>query len=175
VDVGCGNYTYQANREALFSPSSSTLLPSTTSTTTATISTIEQSSTATSFSATTSPSSAREPEPTQTNAYYGVHNLQCNKEEDYPGHASVQEEALTFEINKACSDMSKKGWHMTPKDSPIEWEYKDYVGVKHRFTWSWKKDCTAKNEDVDLGNPLNEDDGVERCVFIFGEAWSKCE
>ena len=110
-----------------------------------------------------------------TNAYFGVHNLQCNKEEDYPGHASVQEEALTFEINNACRDINKKGWHMSPNDDPIEWEYKDYVGVKHRFTWSWKKDCTAENEDVNLGNPLDEDDGVERCVFIFGDTWTRCK
>ncbi|KAJ4141793.1 hypothetical protein NW768_001011 [Fusarium equiseti] len=174
LDVGCGNYTYQANQEALFDSSSSTLQPSTTSTTTASTTSTEPSSTTTPFSTITSASSTRDAEPTQPNAYFGVHNLQCNKEENYPGHASVQEEALTFEINKACDDMNKKGWHMTPKDDPIEWEYKDYVGVKHRFTWSWKKDCTAENKDVNLGNPLNEDDGVERCVFIFGEAWSKC-
>lgn len=180
LDVGCGNYTYQANREALFDPSSSVVLPSTTSTVTAVISPTEQFSTMASSSSTTamstkSATSTKEPEPAETNAYFGVHNLQCNKEDDYPGHASVQEEALTFEINNACRDVSKKGWHMTPKDDLIEWEYKDYVGVKHRFTWSWKKDCTAENGDVDLGNPLNEDDGVERCVFIFGEAWTRCE
>lgn len=175
LDVGCGNYTYQANREALFNPSSSAALPATTSTTTSAVSTIEPPSTTALFSTTTSTSTTAEPVPTQTNAYFGVHNLQCNKEEDYPGHASVQEEALTFEINKACRDMSKKGWHMTPDDDPFEWEYKDYVGVKHRFTWSWKEACTAENEDVDLGNPLDEDDGIERCVFIFGDAWTRCE
>ncbi|KAJ4263323.1 hypothetical protein NW762_006141 [Fusarium torreyae] len=165
IDVGCGNYTYQVDLKASETMSSTELMKET-STTVAT--------------STAAPSTTEEPElePTQDDAALEIQNLQCNSEDDFPGHADINLDSVLWAVNKACTSVKDDNMHMSPVYKPYAIEQEDLDTHQHRFTWSWIEDCTMDNEYVVLYDPFDEGEinkaGEYRCTNILYQAWSQC-
>ncbi|KAF4995252.1 hypothetical protein FDECE_12859 [Fusarium decemcellulare] len=166
LDVGCGNYSYQVDREPTRT-SSTTELPSTTPTIT---------STSASTSASTS-TSTEEPVPTETEASFEIQNLQCNNEDDFEGHADISSNGVWDAVEQACADIKSDDMHMSPVYRPLVEEYEDIDSHKHRVTWSWIEGCYMEEDYVLLNDPFDEGPvnglGDSRCVIILRDAWEK--
>ncbi|KAF5623061.1 hypothetical protein F52700_10374 [Fusarium sp. NRRL 52700] len=154
IDVGCGTYSYRVSKKY---DSASTALPSATS----------QSKTKTA-----------EPKPTTTDVKFEIHNLQCNNEDDFRGHAEIGGSAAYYVIFDACTHSDQENLYMTPDSEPYVKEFKDTDGHKHRVTWSWVDGCSMKNEKVNILDPLGEgllSRGVMRCVMVLLNPWYSCD
>ncbi|KAF4341816.1 hypothetical protein FBEOM_4273 [Fusarium beomiforme] len=152
VDVGCGTYSYQVSRE-----------PTTTTTTTTT----------------EAQTTTEQPKPTATQAKLEMHNLQCNNEDDFKGHADIAHYSVGMVLLGACQEADEKQWTITPDSEPRVKEYKDRDTHKHRITWSWLDGCTMENKNAKLVDPLNEGTldiagGSSRCEYALASAWANC-
>ncbi|KAJ3539206.1 hypothetical protein NM208_g5583 [Fusarium decemcellulare] len=161
LDVGCGNYSYQVDREPTRT-SSTTELPSTTPAITSTSTT----------------TTTEEPEPTETEASFEIQNLQCNNEDDFEGHADISSNGVWDAVEQACADIKSDDMHMSPVYRPLVEEYEDIDSHKHRVTWSWIEGCYMEEDYVTLNDPFEEGPvnalGDSRCVIILRDAWEKC-
>ncbi|KAF5712205.1 hypothetical protein FMUND_8627 [Fusarium mundagurra] len=154
IDVGCGTYSYRVSKKA---DSASTTLPSATS---------------------ESKTKTADLKPTTTDVELEVHNLQCNNEDDFRGHADVSGLAAYNVIFDACTHSDEENLYMTPDSKPYVMEFKDTDSHKHRVTWSCVDGCSMKKEKVNVLDPLDEGillRGVMRCVMVLIDAWYGCD
>ncbi|KAF9763126.1 hypothetical protein IL306_003245 [Fusarium sp. DS 682] len=181
IDASCGNYSYQVSREP--NPTLSSIsLPSDASTTTPTAeaTTKEPEASETIVISTDTSTTTVDPKPTTTEAEFKVGNLQCNDEDDFPGHADLHGDSVMVVIERACTYSLMQKWYMTPYDSkPYITEYEDHDTHRHRIIWSWIAGCSMENKNVHLVDPFSEgeldDFGTSRCQVILGDAWIECE
>ncbi|KAF5571699.1 hypothetical protein FPHYL_233 [Fusarium phyllophilum] len=118
-----------------------------------------------------------EPKRTTTGVKFEVHNLQCNNEDDFRGHADISSRGAKEVIKEAYSHSSHEDIYMTPDSKPYVKEFEDGDTHKHRVTWSWIEGCSMKNEKVSIWDPLDE--GVmlgnyTRCATVMGDTWWDC-
>ncbi|KAF4341815.1 hypothetical protein FBEOM_4272 [Fusarium beomiforme] len=177
ISASAGSSDQVSNRPS--TTISRTSLPSTISTTTSAASATTPAPTNTEVTAYLRTYSWSSPvEPTTTMWKMDVHNLQCNHEEDYPGHAEIQQFSVMGVIEWICRDAYEGRWWLEYGKKPYVKEYFDNNTNKHRLTWSWLPQCKMKEDVYWFMNPVPGLRWVwhkQQCRFILSDAWINCD
>ncbi|KAK3368019.1 hypothetical protein B0H63DRAFT_565848 [Podospora didyma] len=170
--------------------SSSTSSSSTTSSSSSRVSSTSSTSSRISSSSSSSSSSTRPPPPTTTTSTTSStppprpttpleeFPVDCNNEDDLPGHADIRGGAQSDQAFDFCLDKAKLpngDVTLGPGDPAVEVTYFDNFDISYRYRIEWVNDCITTVERQNMIAPFGtEDETRDTCFDVLVDCYTQC-